>query len=113
VTTSPLLSNVRHTPASSQVLCVPRMWSRYSNFRLRLKTSNFFGCGSTIPNCFSSGSTALLRTRLIHISPSYWTIYRSFEIIIERELSIGLQFKYNVLKNPLLQKTVSSIWIMF
>ena len=24
-----------------------------------------------------------LRTRLIHISPSYWTISRSFEIILE------------------------------
>jgi len=24
-----------------------------------------------------------LRTRLIHISPSCWTIYRSFEIILE------------------------------
>ena len=24
-----------------------------------------------------------LSTRLIHISPSYWTIYRSFEIILE------------------------------
>ena len=32
-------------------------------------------------------------TSLIHISPSCWTIYRSFDIILERELSIGLDFK--------------------
>jgi len=24
-----------------------------------------------------------LRTRLIHINPSYWTLFRSFEIILE------------------------------
>jgi len=38
-----------------------------------------------------------LLTRLIHISPSCWTIYRSFEIILEMELSPGLDFKSNVL----------------
>jgi len=31
-----------------------------------------------------------LRTRLIHVIPSYWTVYRSFEIIVECGLSIGL-----------------------
>jgi len=35
--------------------------------------------------------------RLIHISPSYQTVYRSFEIILEWVLSIGLVFKSNVL----------------
>jgi len=38
-----------------------------------------------------------LRTRLIHIIQSCWTIYHSFEIILEGELSIGLEFKSNVL----------------
>jgi len=33
------------------------------------------------------------RLRLIHISPSYQTVYRSFEIILEWVLSIGLEFK--------------------
>jgi len=49
VITSPLLSNVRHrammTPASPQALCVPRLWSRYSNFRLRLQHLEAFGSG--------------------------------------------------------------------
>jgi len=38
-----------------------------------------------------------LRTRLIYNSPSYWTVDRSFEIILEWELSIGLEFKCSVL----------------
>ena len=38
-----------------------------------------------------------LRTRLIHVSPSYWTTYCSFEIILEWGLSIGLELKLNVL----------------
>jgi len=38
-----------------------------------------------------------LRLRLIHISPSYPTVYRSFEIILEWTPSIGLEFKSNVL----------------
>ena len=41
------------------------------------------------------------RLRLIHISPSYQTIYRSFEIIVEWLLSIGLEFKSNVLCKPI------------
>jgi len=36
------------------------------------------------------------RTRIIHISPSYWTIFCSFGIILEWELSIGLEFKFSV-----------------
>jgi len=36
------------TPVSPQVLCVPRLWSRYSNFRLRLRTSKLIGSGSSI-----------------------------------------------------------------
>jgi len=38
-----------------------------------------------------------LRLRLIHISSSYRTVYRWFEIILEWVLSIGLEFKFNVL----------------
>jgi len=53
-----------------------------------------------------------LRTRLIHISQSYWTIYHSFEIILEWELSIALELKFNVLCNPLLQNTFNRIWII-
>jgi len=41
------------------------------------------------------------RLRLIHISPSYQTVYRSFEIILEWVLSIGLEFKSNVLCKPI------------
>jgi len=33
-----------------------------------------------------------LRLRLIHISPSYQTVYRSFEIILEWVMSVGLEF---------------------
>jgi len=34
-----------------------------------------------------------VRTRLIHISLSCWTIYRLFEINLEWEPSIALEFK--------------------
>jgi len=44
------------------------------------------------------------RLRLIHISPSCQTIYRSFEFILERVLSIGLEFKSNVLCKPIASK---------
>ena len=37
-----------------------------------------------------------LLTRLIHISPSYWTILRSFEIILEWELCIGFQIQCSI-----------------
>ena len=49
------------------------------------------------------------RLRLIHISPSYQTVYRSFAIILEWVLSIGLEFKYNVLCKPIAPKK-HSIW---
>ena len=48
------------------------------------------------------------RLRLIHISPSYQTVYRSFEIILEWALSIGLEFKSLFYANPLLQKNIQS-----
>ena len=49
------------------------------------------------------------RLRLIHNSPSYQTVYRSFEIILECVLSIGLEFKSNVLCKPIASKK-HSIW---
>ena len=49
------------------------------------------------------------RLRLIHISPSHQKVYRSFEIILEWVLSIGLEFKYNVLCKPIASKK-HSIW---
>jgi len=36
-----------------------------------------------------------LHTRLIRISPSCWTIFRSFEIILEWELPTALEFEFN------------------
>jgi len=42
--------------------------------------------------------------RLIHISPSYQIVYRSFEIILEWVLSIGLEFKSSVLCKPIASK---------
>jgi len=44
------------------------------------------------------------RLRLIHISPSYQTVYRLFEIILEWVLSIELEFKSNVLCKPIASK---------
>ena len=44
------------------------------------------------------------RLRLIHISPRYQTVYRSFEIMLEWVLSIGLEFKSNVLCKPIASK---------
>jgi len=49
------------------------------------------------------------RLRLIHLSPSYQTVYRSFEIILEWVLSIGLEFKSNILCKPIASKK-HSIW---
>ena len=43
------------------------------------------------------------RLRLIHISPSYQTVYRSFDIL-EWVLSIGLELKSNVLYKPIASK---------
>jgi len=47
--------------------------------------------------------------RLIHISPSYQTVCRSFGIILEWVPSIGLEFKSNVLCKPIASKK-HSIW---
>ena len=52
------------------------------------------------------------RLRLIHISPRYQTVYRSFEIMLEWVLSIGLEFKSNVLCKPIASKK-HSIWYEF
>ena len=49
------------------------------------------------------------RLRLIHISPSYQRVYRSFEIILEWVQSIGWEFKSNVLCKPVASKK-HSIW---
>jgi len=49
-----------------------------------------------------------LHSRLIHISLSYWTIYRSLEIILEWELSIGFEFKSNVLCKTIASKNIHS-----
>ena len=50
-----------------------------------------------------------LLTRLIHISPSYWTIYRSFEIILEMgTVRIGLEFKSNVPYKFIASKNIQS-----
>ena len=48
------------------------------------------------------------RLRLVHISPSYQTVYRSFEIIFELILSVGLEFKSNVLCKPIASKNIQS-----
>jgi len=45
-----------------------------------------------------------LRARLIHISSSYWTILCSFEIILEWELSIALEFQVNLLCKSIASK---------
>jgi len=45
-----------------------------------------------------------LRTRLIHINTSYWTIFRAFEIILKWELSIGLELIFNVLYKSIASK---------
>jgi len=54
-----------------------------------------------------------LLTRLIHMSSSCWTSYRSFEISLEMGTIhwIGLQIQRSI--NPLLQKTFSLLWITF
>jgi len=53
-------------------------------------------------------------TRLIHISPSCWTIYCSFEIILENG-NCPLSWTSNLMfyTNPLLQKTSNPIQIKF
>jgi len=56
-----------------------------------------------------------LLTRLIYISPSCWTICRSFEIILEMGTVhwITLQIQWSIYTNSLLQKTFSQVLIMF
>jgi len=49
-----------------------------------------------------------LRTRLIHISPSYWTTYRSFEIILIGNRLLDLNSNPMFYANPLLQKNIQS-----
>jgi len=49
-----------------------------------------------------------LHTRFIHYSLSHWTIYRSFEIIIEWELPMGLKFKLNVLCKSIFKKHIQT-----
>jgi len=51
---------------------------------------------------------SLLRTRLMHISSSYWKSYRSFEIILEMGTVHRLELKSNDLCNSLLQKYFQS-----
>ena len=59
----------------------------------------FQASAPAIQNCLGSGSIDMLRTRLIHISPSCWRIYRSFEIIHEMGTVhlIGLQTQCSIL----------------
>ena len=48
------------------------------------------------------------RLRLLHISPSYQTVYRSFEIILEWVLSMDWNSNPMFYANPLLQKNIQS-----
>ena len=61
----------------------------------------------------SNDNASSLRTKFIQIFLNYWTIYRCFEIILEGELSIGLEFKSNVLCKSIALKTFNLIWIIF
>jgi len=38
-----------------------------------------------------------LSTKIVHISPSRWTIYYSFKIILKMRTAHRLEFKFNVL----------------
>jgi len=49
-----------------------------------------------------------MRIRFIYISLNYWTICRSFAIILEKKLSTGLEFESNVLCKSMLQKKKNS-----
>jgi len=51
-----------------------------------------------------------LLARLIHIRPSYWTIFRSFGIILEMG-TVHWIAMFDT--NPLLQKTFNPILILF
>jgi len=48
-----------------------------------------------------------LRTRLIDISPNYWTIFCSFAINLKWELSIGLEFTFNAICKSITSKNFS------
>jgi len=50
-----------------------------------------------------------LRTRLIHISPSYWKMYRWFDVIVDWELFVGWNRNLMFYENPLLQKPFNLI----
>jgi len=50
-----------------------------------------------------------LRTRLIHISPSYWKMYRWFDVIVDWELFVGWNRNPMFYENPLLQKPFNLI----
>jgi len=56
-----------------------------------------------------NATVSSLRTRFIRISPSYRTIYRSFEIVLEWKLVhwIGIQIQYSM-QIPLLQENIQS-----
>jgi len=45
-----------------------------------------------------------LRTRIIYISPSYWTVYHSFEIILEWDCPLDWNSKSMFYAISLLQK---------
>jgi len=72
----------------------------------------FDGCVTEISICFHYDrhcrQLILCVARLIHISPSYSTFYRSFEVIHEWELSIDWNSYQMFYANPLLQKNIQS-----
>jgi len=49
-----------------------------------------------------------LSTMLIHISPSCWTIFYSFEIILKMGTPHKLEFKFNVLYKSIASKNIQS-----
>jgi len=66
-------------------------------FQASVPPSKIIGSGSSHAKLFRVWlHTPAAYIRLIHISLSCWTIYRSFEIILETELSTGLECKSNV-----------------
>jgi len=73
-------------------------WACFSNFLACFHKTTWHHCRAMIT------PVSPLRSRLIHISPSYyWKIRRSFEIILEWEMSTGLKFISMFYANPLLQ----------
>ena len=88
--TSPLLSNIRHramiTPVRLQVLCVPRLWSRYSNFRLRFQHPEAFGSGS--------GSRTILSKK------SEKTLYYLYNSLVPQTISVDPEPKFQASVPP-------------